>query len=223
MLLFLIFPLLLPALSALANFEINPPYECSPKGDSPRHLGSPSCLENSVREERDAYCEPISISELDASEADQIFRELAENPEIPFRFLPDGCQARAQRMAEIFIKKGFYPAKIFVKGKFEFENPWDPLWRVRWQYHVAIVLKVHRELVVMDPSLFSKPVGIEYFLDFFRQLPVTKIDEVFLTDPYVYELNHRDLILSGFRSRDLECGEELIRTGLIFQKLQKRP
>lgn len=213
----LIFLSLLSA-PASAEFEIPPPYECSPVADSPRTESAPLCLAEGWRSGLDAYCQPLAFTAISRERAGALFRELAADPEIPFRFLPDGCQARAQRMAEILLARGVRAGKVFVKGKFELPNPFDPLWPVvRWQYHVAIVVSTEEGNLVIDPSLFSGPVGLEHFLGTFRAFPVSRIDEVYLTGPFTYELNHRALLLEGFRARDLECGAGLLRAGLVLQ------
>ena len=204
--------------SAKADFETPPPYECSPIAETSRRLDAPKCLAEGWRNGQDAYCETLAITKISLWQSLALFRELAQDPAIPFRFLPDGCQARAQRMAESLLSRGVRPAKLFVKGKFELSNLWDPLWPVvRWQYHVAIVVSTEEGNKVIDPSLFSEPVSIDRFLSTFREFPVSRIDEVFLSGPHTYELNHRALVLDGFRERDLACGAELLRTGLVLQ------
>ncbi len=210
--------LFLFSVPAGADFEIPPPYECSPVADSPRVESAPLCLAGGWRSGLDAFCQPLSFTAISRDRAESMFRELVADPAIPFRFLPDGCQARAQRMAEILLARGVRAGKIFVKGRFELPNPFDPLWPVvRWQYHVAIVVRTEEGNIVIDPSLFAAPVSLEQFLDTFRAFPVSRIDEVYLTGPFTYELNHRALLLDGFRARDLECGAELLRTGLVLQ------
>lgn len=218
MILSFILSLLLLSSSALAEVEITPPYECSPVVDSPRTGSAPECLPEGWRSGLDAYCQPISMTKISRVQADSLFRELAADPAIPFRYLPDGCQARAQRMAEILLSRGIHPGKIFVKGKFEVPNQWDPHWPiVRWQFHVGLVVSTEEGNFVIDPSLFAEPVSVERFLATFKTFPVSRIDEVYLTGPYTYELNHRALLLDDFRARDLQCGAELLKAGLIFQ------
>jgi len=215
---FILITLFLFSAIASADYEIPPPYECSPVGDSPSASLPPLCLPEGWRAGLDAYCQPLFLTAISRARAESLFQELAGDPEIPFRFLPDGCQARAQRMAEILLLRGVRSAKVFVKGRFELPNPSDTLWPVvRWQYHVAIVVSTDEGKMVIDPSLFASPVRLEYFLDTFRAFPVSRMDEVYLTGPYTYELNHRALQLEGFRARDLECGAEMLRTGLILQ------
>lgn len=218
---------LLSAPALRAEVEIPPPYECSPLGDSPRTTLPPLCLDSGVQNLTDAYCEPLEISEVKESEARDWFRALASHADLPFRFLPDGCQARAQRISELLLAEGIRPGKLFIRGKFGFDNPYDSLWPVRWQFHVAIVLRVQGEkgeggLRVLDPALFSRPVSVEDFRARFAAFSVSRIDEVYLTGPFTYELNHRPLRLSGFRARDLECGAELLRTTRLLQDQQDR-
>lgn len=223
---FLLFLALLPRPSQA--FDEAPPYECSPRADTPRVSLPASCLLPKTGEQSgpatDAFCRALPLTVVTESEASSLFREFAADPSLPFRFLPDGCQARAQRMAQLLLAKGIQSGKVFIKGKFELENPWDPLWPARWQYHTAPVLLVkvaegRNELRVIDPSLFARPVTLPEFASRFASFKSSRIDDLYLTGPFTYELNHRDLELYDFRPRDLECGAQMIHTGLIFERL----
>ena len=101
--------------------------------------------------------------------ARQAFRDLASQKDIAFQFPADGCYARAHLMAERLQKMGLHPHKAWT-----FANG-EPLYAptkhvpsgfVTWGYHVAPTLRVRKadgkgaEGVVLDPSLFDRPVTL---------------------------------------------------------------
>ncbi len=75
------------------------------------------------------------------------------------------------------------------------------------------------ELRVIDPSLFSKPVSVDEFVSKLASFPVSRIDELYFTNAYVYELNHRALELHDFRDRGLVCMQEMLSAGLSLQRV----
>lgn len=220
--------------------EDNPPYECSPP-TAPFIPHAPACVysgNNAAKIEPDtinsgeavvpdAFCQPVALPAITESEAARLYQEFAASAELPFRFLNDGCQARAQKMAQILLSRNLKLAKIFIKGRFELDNPHDVLWPVKWQYHVAPLVAVRAasgktELRVLDPSLFAGPVSPQEFVARFRAFRVSRIDEIYFTSPFIYELNHRSMPLQDFRPEDMACMESMLRTGRSLQDLQKK-
>jgi hypothetical protein len=225
------FPFILAMLLALpASGDFLPPFECSPAGASPRIQGEAACVAKggllpNLSDFRDSHCRHLPISVLKEQELLFLFLELASQKEIPFRFLQDGCQARAHRMAQILEEKGISSAKLFVRGRFAEIR--DPLWPIRWHYHVAPVIGVHRagrvDLAVLDPSLFGLPVSPEVFLERLRSMSPGRVDEAYLSRSYVYEWNHRELDLTGYRPEDLACMENTLETGRMLEELLGAP
>jgi hypothetical protein len=103
----------------------------------------------------------------------QIFRWLAGQRDIAFRFPADGCYARAHLMIRRLQKQGFKPYKVWT-----FQNH-DPLFvltsnhpsgHVEWRYHVAPLLRVRfsngrQSWFVIDPALFKAPATIAQWRD----------------------------------------------------------
>jgi hypothetical protein len=102
------------------------------------------------------------------AKAVEVFKWMARQRDIAFRYPIDGCYARAQLMVERLQKQGFYPFKVwaFANGHSLYaRTPNHPRGYVTWSYHVAPVLRVRHEnktqrWYVIDPSLFDRPVPI---------------------------------------------------------------
>lgn len=99
-------------------------------------------------------------------EAEELFRFLENQPDIPFHFPEDGCYMRAHEMSRILEVNGIYSQKLFIFGKLYAEAPWAPTGWAKWDFHVAPVISVETpegklEQRVLDPSLFDHPVPVE--------------------------------------------------------------
>jgi hypothetical protein len=101
-------------------------------------------------------------------EAAQIFKWLATQHDIAYRFPADGCYARAYLMIRRMQNRGLTPFKVwsFANGtKLHVSTTNHPDGYVEWQYHTAPVLRVRFEndvqrWYVMDPALFRAPATI---------------------------------------------------------------
>jgi hypothetical protein len=101
-------------------------------------------------------------------QAAQIFRWMAGQQDIAFRYVADGCYARCHLMVQRMLAHGWKPYKVW-----SFENG-EPLYvktdyhsggHVTWRYHVAPILRVRmsngqQAWRVIDPSMFPEPVSI---------------------------------------------------------------
>jgi hypothetical protein len=114
------------------------------------------------------------ISRLDGkipttTELQEEFTKLAERPDIPFKYIIDGCYSRAHLMCEEMSQDGLNNAKIFVSVKNE--NTPDQLlvaknglMEANWNWHVAPLVVAKEtadskpEPFVVDPSMFDHPV-----------------------------------------------------------------
>ncbi len=107
--------------------------------------------------------------------AAQIFSILAAQPDIAFKFPADGCYARAHLMSQRMQKMGLSFGKAWTFA----HDAADPLWvntpnhpagKVEWGYHVAPTTPVKGNdgivrNMVMDPSMFNRPVTVEEWKD----------------------------------------------------------
>jgi len=94
--------------------------------------------------------------EITEQEAKEVFDKLASRFWIPFHYRPEGCYARAHRMAQILEQKKIYSQKVFLEGFLVVDG-------IAWSWHVAPMVFVRTntdelESWVIDPSLFNGPV-----------------------------------------------------------------
>jgi hypothetical protein len=105
----------------------------------------------------------LTVSELDAFIAARIETPNAELtadlcglPEIPFRYIPDGCYARAHIMAKLLGDHGINNSKLFVVGDLSARNTDYPN-GVQWCFHVAPLVVASdaggNTLRIVDPAL----------------------------------------------------------------------
>lgn len=129
---------------------------------------------------------PIDIQALppvSRYDAEAFFSSVRRQPHIPFQFPADGCWARAHEMCRL-IERHFdrdprdVAAKIWNFGDLTVRTDNNPACRAEWQYHVAPIVKVGTELLVLDPSLFERPVTIDIWQD--RQSELSR-DSIFTT------------------------------------------
>jgi hypothetical protein len=110
------------------------------------------------------------VTVLSPQKAEELFKLLAEDKNVPFRFADEGCYARAHYMAQKLERLGVISGKVFIEGQYlHVASPESPNKEVYWGFHVASVVKVRVgnkiENMVFDPSIFSKPVTIAEWED----------------------------------------------------------
>jgi len=95
------------------------------------------------------------------AELTNITATLSADPRVPFRYIMDGCYARAHIMCDSLRKAGVNCGKMFAYGDLTAKND---LMTAKWWYHVApTVLALDestgkQEMFVIDPSLSPKPL-----------------------------------------------------------------
>jgi hypothetical protein len=97
---------------------------------------------------------------LTIAEAQQAFVSVAARAqEIPFRWLAEGCECRAQVMIEHLQAVGYEPGRVWavsVGRPLAAPNPDNPRQTYKWNSHVAATVRVEQaehEVMVIDPSL----------------------------------------------------------------------
>ena len=131
---------------------------------------------------------------LSEAQAQQLFRELAAQPQIPFDYPDDCCYSRAHEMCRIMRERGIPCRKVwnyahdFPNGAaLRADTPNHPSGHVNWRYHVAPVVPVQgndgvvRDMV-MDPSLSDRPLTVDEWVA--RQQDPTATHEI--TDDSYY-------------------------------------
>jgi hypothetical protein len=113
---------------------------------------------------------------LPQERVNQEFNKLAAQKHIPFDYPDDCCYSRAHEMCRIMREHGIQGRKIWNYGHgwknnrstLRLETKNHPNGYVNWRYHVAPVVAVQKDSsevdMVMDPSIFDKPVLIDKWL-----------------------------------------------------------
>lgn len=101
-------------------------------------------------------------------DANRLFQAMADQPDIAFGFVQDGCYARAHLMIERMRRLGFEPVRVwtFANGEdLHVKTNRHPKGFVQWWYHVAPALPVLSQgkiiYLVIDPSLFNRTVHLD--------------------------------------------------------------
>jgi hypothetical protein len=112
---------------------------------------------------------------ISLQQAASVFRWMAAQKDIAFRFPIDGCYARAHLMCRRMQRRGLRPAKVWAFALSKNEPLYvrtrnRPKGYVTWGWHVAPILPVRlkngkQRWYVIDPSLFNGPVTIAQWRD----------------------------------------------------------
>ncbi len=107
----------------------------------------------------------VAADTVTLAQATTAFRAVAGRQDIAFRFVEDGCYARAHLMVGHLQALGMRPRKAWAFGDLYASTPNHPDRHVAWNYHVAPTLRVrdqHNRVVemVIDPSLATRPVTV---------------------------------------------------------------
>lgn len=159
--------------------------------------------------------ESISISVISQEKAHSLFRSFAQNPDIPFKYLVEGCHARAHEMARMAESQKVIMGKIYVEGDLQAKTAsWKkPL--QQWGWHVSTTVYVvkpdgSKELMVFDPSLFDRPVSVEEWKNKFMDTSDDfrpQIRKVYYGSRYQYYRNYEDY-KSGWEDKDVSDVKE---------------
>ncbi|MBC7427439.1 MAG: hypothetical protein H7336_02435 [Bacteriovorax sp.] len=100
---------------------------------------------------------------ISLARATELFNKAANMKDIAWKYKPDGCYARAHLMARRFETEGVRVDKVWIKGDLYVPGT-EPL--IQWNFHVAPIVYVEDgkgniQKMVIDPSLFKKPVTVE--------------------------------------------------------------
>lgn len=101
------------------------------------------------------------VATISMNRASELFKKAQKMDDIAWKYKPDGCYARAHLMARRFEEEGVRVDKVWIKGDLAV-----PEANIRWNFHVAPIVYVEDEKglikkMVIDPSLFDKPVTVE--------------------------------------------------------------
>ncbi|MFM6927176.1 MAG: protein-glutamine glutaminase family protein [Bdellovibrio sp.] len=133
----------------------------------------------------------VEASVISEKSALDLFQQFQADKKMAFEFPLDGCYARATAMARIAEDNKIKVAKIYVEGILRVRNASKEYPEILWGYHVAPIVGVKKEDgtvvdMVMDPSLFEKPVPVSTWLDRMKGagVPEAVIDKVYYGSRY---------------------------------------
>lgn len=121
-----------------------------------------------------------------------LFKVMAAQPDIAFRFPRDGCYARAHLMVQRLRRLGVSASKVWAfpsKGERLYARTAnDPRGHVEWKYHVAPYVVVRYPSgrlynIVLDPSLFDRPVAVDTWAQAQKRSPRSRAPFLCKTRP----------------------------------------
>jgi len=164
----------------------------------------------------------FKISRLTEEQAFQLFKEMAEQKDIPFCYPEDGCYARAHKMTQLLEKKGVIAAKVFLVGDLKVETKNSPKGFVEWWYHVAPLIAVEKEkkieMFVLDPSLGKGPMKLDDWVNLQISHPGGKKDSLYYTPRFNYTPSNKDQQRKEYDKDDKEDTQRTLEQYLRIQK-----
>jgi hypothetical protein len=173
--------------------------------------------------------------DISPEEAERLFQEAAAMDDIPFKYVDDGCYARAEKMIERLQKEGVHLDKVFASGGMLQAGE-----QIEWAWHVAPVVWVRekdgsRSSRVIDPSLMKHAVTASEWLAAFHPsgvqgdaLTVAWPDTpstapynrtiLYFTPPEVYWPGTRDLPTHQQIEENKKNEEETLKSYMAAQK-----
>ena len=121
----------------------------------------PNAAKNLQKLKKNFYPDQKVDQTITLQRATELFNKAAGMKDIAWKYKYDGCYARAHLMARRFEAEGVRVDKVWIKG-----DLYVPGTDIRWNFHVAPIVYVEDEKggiqkMVIDPSLFDKPVTVE--------------------------------------------------------------
>ena len=169
----------------------------------------------------------FKISLLTPKQAEDIFKEMAEQKNIPFCYPEDGCYARAHEMTRLMEKKGIISGKIFLEGDLKVETKNTPKGYVEWWFHVVPLVAVKKGdkivLSVIDPSIASSPLTIEDWVAKQTSHPKGKAEALYRTERFNYLPSDKMQKLDNYRVKDIEHTTQTLNSYLVLQKERNKP
>jgi hypothetical protein len=172
----------------------------------------------------------LTISVISSSQANDLFRKFTGNPDIPFKYPIDGCYARATAMAQMAEADKITMGKVYAEGFLQAKTDSVAYPIARWGWHVAPVAYVKKvdgkiDLMVFDPSLFNKPVGIDEWKS--KMLDKSdgaesKINALYYGARYQYYRRRKEGYKSEWDRQDLDDTKDKMSQYLPLQDIPSR-
>lgn len=130
----------------------------------------------------------LEVSSISQAYMNELFDQLKVNKSIPFRYVDDGCFARAHKMAILLEDQKIITVKTFLMGDLRMIDVNHPRGFVDWWYHVApsIYVKEVGALVMFDPSASDQPISKKDWVYNLTSHPYGSVDQDFETVRFIY-------------------------------------
>jgi hypothetical protein len=154
---------------------------------------------------------PVLSRYVSEQRARELFSLLAKAPDIPHRFVDEGCHFRAHVEARRLEELGVYSEKAFLVpdgADLRIKSPHSPIGFTLAIFHTAPVIFVRTdegklERRIIDPSLFDEPVSVEKWAALMDGLNKKPVKTMFLPR-FAFHLSDRDAPPATWRPGDLE-------------------
>ena len=160
----------------------------------------------------------IPLTVLNKKDAEKIFDEMANTPNIPFGYPFDGCYARAHKMVQLLEKKGIIAAKGWASGDIYVDTP---LGEIEWSYHVAPIVLVQEKNgpvpYIIDPSLSKTLITFKEWKALMLVNKKSMINDDYFTNRFAYSPDERS---AKYKEYDKIINLENEETLKQFMKLQ---
>lgn len=124
----------------------------------------------------------LTVSVLDPTQANALFKKAKALPENAYEYLADGCYARATTIAKTAEKDGILMAKLMFNGIMRIKNSGSTIKdsTIRFAWHIVPVVAVRQsdgtnQMMIIDPAFADRPMAIEEYkkiLLYDKELPV---------------------------------------------------
>lgn len=132
------------------------------------------------------------VSVVSEEQVQNLFQKVAMNPDIPSRYLKDGCYAVAHKITQLLEEEGIVAGKIHLLGDLRYQSPAAV---VKWEFHVAAYVVVEKkqgpggfsqEVYVLDPATAVMAVPMAVWQESVTTLPGARVDEFYYTKRFNY-------------------------------------
>lgn len=161
----------------------------------------------------------VEASVISEKSATDLFNLFKSDKKMAFGFPLDGCYARATEMARMAEQSDVKVAKIYAEGILRVDNVSKQYDKVVWGYHVAPIVGVKKvdgtvEDMVLDPSLFDKPVPVNTWLDRMKGKgdPKAEIKHVYYGSRFQLFPRSIEENKNNWRRKDIELSESVLKT-----------
>jgi hypothetical protein len=158
----------------------------------------------------------IDISVISQAQAEKLFNTVALAQNMSYKYLKDGCYARTTAITRIAEKEQIYMGRIYAEGLLRYKTNDVPIVTQLWGWHISAVVSVlvknKPTIMVIDPSLFSKPVTEKEWEKALQVpgRPSTYITTVYYGSRFQYKRAEKESRKNSWQTKDLIAMKEVL-------------